>query len=216
MEIAKDPKTNLMYRPTTFDLSVIKEQNCYRKIMNSPMHVLDIGGNIGAFANYAFSQGAKYVRSFEPEPNNFQMLSINAKDEHHKIVNAAVVNNNCEDKELYLSVNVGINKGLHSLVPRRGRASVKVPTVKLDEAFDGVDFDVVKIDIEGYEYYLLEDFAFPLSVKNLAIEYHFDRKVYENKLGPKLNDSLAEQGFFMTNNGNIHKPNFASLVLYRR
>lgn len=216
MEISKDPKTGLMYRPTTFDLAVIKEQTCYRPIMNHPMKVLDIGGNIGAFAHFAFESGAQYVRSYEPEPYNFQMLQINSRPEDHSIINAAVVNNACEDETLSLSVNVGINKGLHSLVPRRGRTSVKVDTVKLDEAFENAAFDVVKIDIEGYEYYLLDGFTFPDSVKWLAIEYHFDRKVYERMLSSTLHNNLASQGFYAINNGNLNKKNFATLMLYRR
>lgn len=215
MEICKHEKTGLMYRPSTFDANVIGEQSCYRQILKHPVRVLDIGGNIGAFAYMAFSCGAKFVRSFEPEPNNYQMLLIN-KQGNHETHNKAVVANSCKEKKLPLSVNTGINKGLHSLIKRRGRASVSVETIVLNRAFANVDFDVVKIDIEGYEYDLLENFVFPMTVKSLAIEYHFDRHVYENRRASILHNSLADQGFYAINNGNINKNNFATLMLYRR
>jgi len=216
MRISEDKKTHLMYRPETFDLNVIREQVSYKPIMKSPTNVLDIGGNIGAFANFALSQGANIVYSIEPEPQNFQLLAINCDPEKgHYILNKAVVANDVFGP-MQLSINVGINKGLHSLIKRRGRLTVEVETVQLNELFRFAEFDTVKIDIEGYEYTLLNGFVFPPSVKNLAIEYHFDRKVYEQRKAIILSDALAEQGFFSINGGSLDKRNFATLKLYRR
>ncbi len=71
-------------------------------------------------------------------------------------------------------------------------------------------------DIEGYEYKLFENFMLPDTVKNLAIEYHFDRKIHALKSAPLLHDRLKSVGFEEFNKGRLDKVLFATLRMYRR
>lgn len=214
IELTCDPITNLYYREHSFDLSVINEQKGYRKIFDNIINVLDIGANIGAFANIAYRYGAKKVYSFEPEAVNFIILAKNRLD-LNLIFNLAVVENGNEEK-MIMYVNTKSNKGMHSLIKRRGRQRIMVDTIQINDVFNICEFDTVKIDIEGYEYRIFETFDLPESVRNLAIEYHFDRNVFEHQLAIKLHKKFIEQGFISLNHGNLAKMSWSTMRMYRR
>ena len=87
----------LVYRANSTDALVINEildpqkgcAYCFEsaKIPNMPdgfsLHghstVLDVGAHIGVFSRYALSEGVKHVIAYEPEPDNYNLLSKNLK-----------------------------------------------------------------------------------------------------------------------------------------
>lgn len=204
MEYSKDPKTGLLYRPGTWDLGVIQEQRGYSGLqINSEDMVVDIGGNAGYFAWWALTNGAKFVYSIEPDPDNADLAIANLKDWYAQnrsaVEMAAVVPDSYSQRtvELYLNQN-GTNKALHSTIPIRGRPGIQVDALHWSTVFDTrrwkyAHWTKVKIDIEGAEF-TLPVWILPPSVQALAIEFHLSRKEFIGKA--KSYDKLIQRAGF--------------------
>jgi FkbM family methyltransferase len=167
-------------REGTYDDYILKEINrTYGWLNVTDRTVLDIGACFGAAAVFFADKGAKEVISYEPEPDNFALLSINTKEYASiSLVNAAV---SSENGELSFFVNEnGINKGTHTIRPTRGRKEVKVEAVSFKEQLDKFKPEVLKIDCEGGEYVFLTE-ALPDYVKEVCLEIHRTNPEYREK-----------------------------------
>ena len=172
--IIKDVKTGLNMREGTLDEYVIREQSSYTKLFErcKGKTVVDIGGNIGAFAFNCELFGAKEVHSFEPEPENIKLFK-SQKLKLTKLHEFAVAE---EDGVAFFYVNGGKNKGLHSLDKTRGREHIEVKTIAFEKVLKKLNPDVLKIDIEGGEYGLDFDLILKSNVKVIAVEIHLVTK----------------------------------------
>lgn len=166
-----------LIREETLDDYVVNEvisRNAYKKLnINEEDTILDIGANIGMFSVLAAKKGAK-VYSFEPEHENCEIAqkNININNVSNKIIlhEKAVVGN--DDLVRPFSINPHKNKGLHSLVIKRGRYSVDVKCENINDILKRVNPTIIKMDIEGGEYEVLlaiNDFR---NVKELIFEFH--------------------------------------------
>lgn len=177
----------LWYRPHTTDEKVIQEvlkKKCYeRKSLNFYIQPkerwLDVGANIGTFSLFCLSKGASVI-AFEPEPENFDLLSQNLRRNACESVPATcfqeAVTLTRGTKPLYLCKG-DYNKYRHSLYPKRGRTTLIVRTRSLPSILKQFTIDCLKIDIEGYEIDLLEGLSFQTHfkhIKKLVFEYSFD------------------------------------------
>ena len=180
-KIKVDKKTGLRHREGTLDLYVIKEQSTYSKLFEyvKGKVVLDVGGNIGAFAYNALEYGASEVHSFEPEQANIKMYK--SQKLKSKLYEFAVTN---KDGVANFYVNNMKNKGTHTLRKTIGRDSIEVKTVAFEKVLKKVKPYAIKIDIEGGEYGI--DFKLiPKSVKVIAVELHLN-PVKNRENGKKL------------------------------
>lgn len=146
--------------------------------------VLDIGGHIGTFTNYALERGASRVVTYEPEPSNFAMLEQNTIGKSVAIFNKAVTG---DGREVQLNVKTNGHSGGHSIYydsPERNH--IRVPSEAFASIVERVRPDVVKIDCEGAEYEFDIPFSLPRSVKYLTIEIHTNRKEWRTRLAPKM------------------------------
>lgn len=116
--------------------------------------ILDIGANIGNHAVY-FSSHAAHVYSFEPNPRTFDLLSFNAK----MAGNVTPFNVGLGEREETLELNENPeNMGASSIRYGAGADRPKVPIAvkRLDDiALDLPSINLVKIDVEGFEPYVL-------------------------------------------------------------
>ena len=161
----------LYYIPDTYDLSIIKEQRGYDPLFRDAEGKVffELGGNKGYTSAYALTKGVKKIVSFEPEPLNIQYYKKNTEDGEDVTLYEGL--GSLEDGTSTLYVNTGINHGLHSSVKRRGRKEVTVKSFNFWKILEETQPDLLKIDIEGGEYYLeLETRKIPESVKRIAIE----------------------------------------------
>lgn len=186
-------------RVGTYDEYVSKEINrSYGKLDVEGRIVLDIGANIGCFSRWAVDKGAMHVISLEPEVNNFNMLSLNLKDEHDvSLHNKALTADKDGDGVLYLS-KTGKNPGNSSTTPRRGRVEVpisymSVATLKSKHPV----IDVAKIDCEGAEYEFMEALieAYP-ELRQVALEIHISG--FGLLPAISLNNLMLDAGFTAT------------------
>ncbi|MFC7187957.1 FkbM family methyltransferase [Halorubrum yunnanense] len=150
----------------------------------------DIGANIGFLSLYA-ADGAKLVRAFEPEPNNYRILNDNI--ESNSFDNIRTHNVAVSQKEgeaiLYQGSEGG---GTHSLARsenlKEGSVSVKSTTTDSLVAEYGAP-DFVKVDVEGAEFKVLKGASD--SLENHRITWLIE--VHSSQTG-KRGDRLSEHG----------------------
>lgn len=118
----------------------------------------DIGSNIGYFPLYV-AQSAKYVRAFEPEPDNYDVIEKNLRMNRFSNVepHQMAISTEVGEAELFRSESEG--SGIHSLAndERLSGDSYTVETQTIDnlvEIYEVPDF--VKVDVEGAELKVLK------------------------------------------------------------
>jgi FkbM family methyltransferase len=189
-------------RPETTDVKVIAEvikRNVYeRKKMNffikdSPKW-LDLGGNIGTFTCLAASKGCSVV-TFEPEPDNFKLLTENVelnKSNNVTLYQEGVVVGDSGTLDLYVCKG-DYNKYRHTICKKRGRATIPIKVRNFKSVLNEYRPTGVKIDIEGAEIEILESMkTWPDFVTHIVFEYSFDidKSIPRFK---KIIDSLSKQ-----------------------
>ncbi len=172
----------LLDRDDSLRLSILGTYEPFTtKLLKEKIHkgdiVLDIGAHIGYFTLIAAQKVGKKgkVYAFEPEPNNFAILSKNIKENNYmnvELVNKAVVKTSHKVK-LYLNP---INAGNHSTVGNSGRKTILAEGISLDDFF--IDkypkTSLIKIDIEGGEYSAIEGMSnILMKNKHLALFTEF-------------------------------------------
>lgn len=177
-KIFEHKNRKFVVREGTSDAFVVKEVSgsAYSKLKLFPDDVcLDIGLNIGVFTTIA-SEKCKFVYSYEPEKENFEIASQNVHQINNrrnvKLHNFAVIGN--DDETRFLSINKKKNKGCHSLIPKRGRGSSIVKCKNINKIIEDHNPSVIKIDTEGAEYEIIlgmkeENWS---NIKELIFEFH--------------------------------------------
>ncbi len=127
----------------------------FKRNVRAGHRVIDIGANIGyytlIFARQVGSEG--HVYGFEPEPENFALLTRNValnKYSNVTLENAAISSSE-GILDLYLNEN---NRGDHQLYDAGdARTCVRVKTTSIDAYFQRQDIpiDFIKMDIQGWE-----------------------------------------------------------------
>lgn len=132
-----------------------QETRFFQKHLKDGQVVLDIGANIGYYTLIFSSKVGPSGRviSFEPEPENFQILSRNVSVNGCKNVElvSKAVSDTAGKISLYLNTD---NRGDHRIFDSSdGRSSVTVEAVRLDDFFVGFKEPIalVKMDIQGAE-----------------------------------------------------------------
>ncbi len=176
----------VLIRPRTFDLYIVAEiflENSYLipQLKGKTLeNIIDLGANIGVFTLWAAKNySPKKIVSVEMESENASQLNKNIKNNSEtlntefKVVNKAVYS---ENKVLSYE-KVPVNRGMHTLKENSGKNSVQTITLKEVIENDFSMVDLLKIDIEGSEKYLLNkdnEAIFKQKVKYLAMEVHVD------------------------------------------
>jgi FkbM family methyltransferase len=152
---------------------------------------LDLGANIGIFSCFVIARGGK-VYGYEPEKNNFEILKENIKRTKSEYGASRRLSNLAQQKEgkvfregvstttgivkLYLTKNPE-NKYRHTIIPKKGRDTVTIKVKSMDDILkEHSDINAVKMDIEGIEIDILENFNGwkKYGIAKLVLEYSFD------------------------------------------
>jgi len=151
-------------------------------------YVIDIGANIGLHSIYcsiAVGDLGK-VYSFEPTPNTFKQLADNI--ELNKLNNVTIYNLGISDSETKLSINTSENYDAWNTftdISKNANAAmfdkaVEVNVLRLDKWIEDekIDFEkiaLIKIDVEGWEKFVIQGAIKLLSKPNApAILIEFD------------------------------------------
>lgn len=139
---------------------------------------LDVGANLGYFScllGKLAGLGGKVV-SIEPEPNNFKLLQRNLRNNGLKNVTVHQCAVGAQDGAARMGIYKAANRGRHSLVDWEGcKEFIEVPVRRLDDLVKDAgaeSWDLVKIDVEGYEAFVFEGAKGTLSrAMMLVMEY---------------------------------------------
>ncbi len=177
------------------------------KRINDGDVVVDLGGNMGIFNRWAYSQGASRVISFEPDRRYFKLLSLNA-DPRSVLFNAAAAHEMGE-LNLYESNHLGGS----NVFGIDGQVGYGVRTYTLDYLFESnlIDhIDFLKVDIEGAEHAAFAGISDDnlRKVKTIAMEYHHSHFDFDDELRNNFINKMNGLGFnsyilFMGNNNNL-------------
>ena len=115
---------------------------------------LDIGTNIGYHALAIHKYVGCAIQGFEPHPDHFTVAAYNCRDKPIRIYNTAVGNTNGKMKMKAFDPAVQGNYGDAKLSDEAG--DVEVSIVKLDQLEELARVDVMKIDVEGFEFQVLQ------------------------------------------------------------
>jgi FkbM family methyltransferase len=176
----------VFYRPETSDEKVLTEvvdRHCYRRSrigfdVEQGETWLDLGANIGAFAVYCRTRGAKSF-GFEPDPFCYAILKMNMSNsktgisEKDGYCNSAVTNR----KEPWLQFYKGRRESDHyrgTAIPTKSMPKSEVVNNCHGSCLRNFTFDGVKMDVEGSEGGLIDEWLMP-KCKKLVIEYHTSR-----------------------------------------
>jgi len=137
--------------------------------------VFDIGANIGLWTAYILSQGAKKVYSFEPNKAAVNQLEINFGDNE----NVVIVPNGIYDKHTRIPFYIDDGNSLISSIiedPNK-KPSYEIDTLTIKEVLSNFNIDkvdLVKMDIEGAEFDIIEniDNETIQKIDSFLIEYH--------------------------------------------
>ena len=119
--------------------------------------VADVGGNIGLFACLAASQKPDgRVVSFEPVPSNLTYLRQNI-DTNGLADRVEVVEQAVSDKIGTAPIYIADSIGTHSLSSANAASErrVDVSVTTLDDWFGQQTIDLLKIDVEGFDGYVI-------------------------------------------------------------
>ena len=174
----EDVMGRLLYKYGTYESGITQ---CF--LNNIPLEehdvLLDVGANLGWYSLLfdKYSPPSVSIYAFEPDPLNFELLTTNVeKNKAHKITCVPkALSDKSETKTLYLYPSK--NRGRHSLLPINSGEVTEVTTVTVDafvkdHTIDPSRVKFVKIDVEGYEYFVLQGARSLLSlVPYLHTEY---------------------------------------------
>jgi FkbM family methyltransferase len=118
---------------------------------------LDLGGNVGGFTKLAIDHGAKQVITVECDVRNYTKLSESfAEEPKAKILHAAVSGSD----EKTIKIYKGTRGGSHCSTSIMKRSTFhdydEVQNLHIQDLLDTYKPDIIKIDVEGAEYQILE------------------------------------------------------------
>ncbi|MFH1308572.1 MAG: FkbM family methyltransferase [Patescibacteria group bacterium] len=139
----------------------------YANFLNEKDVVLDIGANIGLFT--ILSSKANQIIAVEPLPQAMPILKKNIEANGIKdktiILNLAVG----KEKELLLEIDPQLN--LSRIVKEKNEKTVSVKSVPVSYLTKKYGANVLRMDVEGYEYEILLN-EIPKEVNKISIEFH--------------------------------------------
>ena len=149
-----------------------------KRVLLPGMIFVDVGANIGLYTVAAAKRvgDTGRVYAFEPEPGNYKLLQqhLVLNEVRNVTIENVAVGSHKTQQSLMISKN---SIGTHSLLRRpknSGQEEVKVDVISLDDYFAGIpgNIGVLKIDVEGYEPFVLKGAERLLSrVDLMLLEY---------------------------------------------
>lgn len=136
--------------------------------------IIDVGANIGCFVAKCVDLGAAKIRCYEPDYDNFLILSKNIQGMNRKFQIDIKPENIALWKKgtRYIEICSGENfTACHSVVYGKPTGCT-VPTMTLDEIVGHDNVRLLKIDCEGGEWPGLYEFTKWNQVKEMLIEVH--------------------------------------------
>ena len=186
--------------------------------------VFDVGAHRGEFTNLILKNfSINNMELFEPNPKSFEYLKNKIKQEKIK-VNKYALGEKEEEKKFKLmkesssSTLSGINKNTKyfkrkNFILNLGLSSEIFEEIKI-KTYDGLKIikekkidkiDLLKIDTEGHEYFVLRGFKEDIAkIKVIFFEHHYDKMIIKNYTFSNIHSYLKSKNF--TQNSKFKMP----------
>lgn len=196
MNAGRQDGYNHLMKEMHFTFDNYTKGNIYERfdcVVNEGDTVVDIGANVGAFANYAYYKGAGKIYCFEPADTAFECLVRN-KPLGAETIKAAVgkttgiVKITLPSQDDTMSGSSFISNGVSNYAP-----SVTIDTLFEEKVFDKIDF--LKIDCEGAELDVIDGISDENlgKIKKIALEFHANYLTEEDSA--RIMTRMVEAGF---------------------
>ncbi|WP_427875197.1 FkbM family methyltransferase [Flavobacterium sp. MMS24-S5] len=157
------------YEESIFVINNLKENDLF----------VDIGANVGHFSLLAAGMCKANVIAFEPIPQTFEKLNRNVSlNNLSNIIETVNIGIGKEDAILNFTTNRGV---MNSVASGNEAQVIEIQVKKLDDVLKNKFPVFLKIDVEGYEYFVLQGASEVLSSKSLKfiiIELNFSTSKY--------------------------------------
>lgn len=155
----------------------------FKSIIKPGDHILDIGANIGFhtiyFAQLTGNMGT--VTAFEPVPHNYIALRKNIELNNFTTINTHNIALSNKNEQIKIQANLKSNNpGAYNLFDRNGDISIQC--LVGDELILDQKVDFIKIDVEGYESFVLDGLIKTIKKNKPKIIFEYD-KHYHLKTG---------------------------------
>lgn len=176
------------------------EQETFRVFdlfLNKNKDFLDIGAWIGATSIYS-SYLAQNVISIEPDVIAFSYLQKNI--DINNIKNITAINKACSFREkIYMNSKVCWGSSETTSSEEKLDNSLEVDCISVDNLLKMGNFSLIKIDIEGYEEYIIPECIDSIKNIPLYLSFHIDFFRKENSID-SLIESLSKYKFVYNEN----------------
>lgn len=186
-------KINIIVRPKSGDMIAVIEDfydqqyTCFPLIFNKGGVVVDIGAHIGTFS-LAISLKNPDLRifCFEPQPQTFKQLvkniGLNKHKDHFLVSQTALWTSNMKQK-LYIAGGDSLGATLTKAISNDFTEVQCVTLNKLLGDYKINSCQLLKIDIEGAEYEVVESFTKSEyeKIESILVEYHVVDNPLHNK-----------------------------------
>ena len=145
------PKSDDVMRPFLEERGTWEpeEGRLLREFFKPGLRFLDVGANVGYFSLFAavWCEGA-VIHSFEPHPLTSRVLALNAWQANADITTHALA---LSDGERVLALSTADTNLGDTRARATGRGTMLSPAAALDDVLPDARFDLVKIDVQGFE-----------------------------------------------------------------
>ncbi len=166
--------------------------------LNEESVVLDVGSNFGIVVDELQPCGCK-IYSFEPHPIFFSMLKERYADNENVVLSDSAVWNKTEKKKFYFKRSFERLNGGATLMSKKTNIldeslNKEVQCIDVLEVVESInsDIDVLKMDVEGAEYEILERLLSSDAIKKIKSIYFEDhsRKFVDREWHTKKEEVL--------------------------
>jgi len=199
-----DPETDLALHDNFFSQSLdFYSKPFYKKAVKENMIIIDIGASCGTFADFCLSRKAKKIIALEPS-KSFDVLQKTFCDFNNVFCeNQALSNENgeielitCEDSTL-TSFDIEKQKeaDYENNFKHKNFNALKIKSINLETLLEKhclQTVDLLKMDIEGFEYKIFKSLNNEIikKIKSFIIEYHHnDGAILNDCIIKKLKDN---------------------------
>lgn len=217
-EIVRNIKDNKMVLDLN-DLGISRELALYKiheknstkqleKILRPGMNIVEIGANIGYYAliEAKLIRGQGYIYAFEPSPYNLNLLKRNTdlNNYHNVEIYPKAVGAMKGREKFFIASRSNLSgfikrEDMSDMYGEKGKDSIDVEIVKLDDFLKDKKVDFIRMDIEGYEKEALKGLETTLNSENvpkyLFIEIHSVLLHKKNSSAEEIIRYLEESGY---------------------
>jgi len=180
-----------------------------RFIKNKKLTIIDIGANIGLTSFYFLKEFDNFdiqIVSIEPYSDNFKLMQFNLEKNNFLRENVSLINKGIYNKPCFLEIDLNsLENGQWGIEFIEKSGFNEINTIEISDILkerNWNEIDILKIDIEGAERYLFNEFnyanSFLCKTNILAIEIHDKWEIRD-----KIYNIINQCGFVFYNSGEL-------------